>query len=188
VLVYYNPLVASFEGLRDSIDALQDNLSDENIGEPQVIHVPTLYGGDYGPDIEFVAEHAGISVEEVIEIHSGTNYLIYMMGFAPGFSYLGGLSEKLATPRLTSPRTEIPAGSVGIAESQTGIYPIASPGGWQLIGRTPLKMFDPARESPALLNPGDYVRFDPLESEAEYNRIRGLAEEGRYQLVTSSPA
>ena len=106
-----------------------------------------------------------------------------MMGFSPGFAYLGGLDERLATPRLESPRTEIPAGAVGIAETQTGVYPVASPGGWQLIGRTPLKLFDPTRERPVLLSAGDYVRFAPVESREAYDAIARQVEAGEYQLT-----
>ena len=106
-----------------------------------------------------------------------------MMGFSPGFAYLGGLDERLATPRLQSPRTEIPPGAVGIAETQTGVYPVASPGGWQLIGRTPVKLFDPARERPVLLSAGDYVRFVPLESRQAYDDILKQVESGEYQVT-----
>ncbi|CAI8053909.1 5-oxoprolinase subunit B [Geodia barretti] len=136
-----------------------------------------------GADIEFVAQHTGINEQELIRIHSGTDYLVYMMGFSPGFAYLGGLDERLATPRLQSPRTEIPAGAVGIAETQTGVYPMASPGGWQLIGRTPLKLFDPTRERPVLLSAGDYVRFVPLASRDEYDAILQQVESGEYQAT-----
>ena len=126
LLVFYNPLMASYE---DVTDAISEASGDEYVASedrPSVVHIPTAYGGEYGPDLESVAENAGISVQGVIDIHSGTDYLVYMMGFAPGFPYLGGLDERLHTPRLTTPRTEIPPGSVGIAESQTGVYPIAS--------------------------------------------------------------
>ena len=136
-----------------------------------------------GADIEFVAQHTGINEQELIRIHSGTDYLVYMMGFSPGFAYLGGLDGRLATPRLQSPRTEIPAGAVGIAETQTGVYPMASPGGWQLIGRTPLKLFDPTRERPVLLSAGDYVCFVPLASRDEYDAILQQVESGEYQAT-----
>ena len=110
-----------------------------------------------------------------MQLHSSVDYLVYMMGFTPGFPYLGGLPERLATPRLTTPRTVIPAGSAGIAESQTGVYPLDSPGGWQLIGRTPLKLFDVDRDPPSLIAAGDRVRFVPLGSEEEYRRIEDEA-------------
>jgi inhibitor of KinA len=185
LLIYYNPLVMSASQLQERLESLEQGLGDEVLEKPQIVHIPTLYGGEYGPDIEFVAEHNGLSVEEVIEIHSSTDYLVYMMGFSPGFPYLGGLSSKLATPRLQTPRTQIPAGSVGIAESQTGVYPVESPGGWQLIGRTSVRMFDPNREPPALLNAGSYVRFVPVSGD-EYNVIQHQVETGEYQVVTEA--
>ena len=127
-----------------------------------------------------VAEHNGLTEEEVIALHSGTDYLVYMMGFTPGFTYLGGMSEKIATPRLQTPRTAIPAGSVGIAERQTGVYPIESPGGWQLIGRTPVQLFDPSKQPPVIAEPGDYIRFVPVSPE-EYGRIYEEVRNGVYQ-------
>jgi inhibitor of KinA len=146
--------------------------------------VPTLYGGEYGPDIEFVATHNNITPEEVIEIHTATPYLVYMLGFTAGFPYLGGMSEKIATPRLKTPRTRIPAGSVGIAASQTGLYPIESPGGWQLIGRTPIKAFSPQSENPFLFAAGDYLKFRAIEQD-EYDKIKELSEKGEYVAETS---
>ena len=152
------------------------------------MRIPTLYGGEHGPDIDFVADHAGLSVQEVVSLHSGRDYPVYMLGFSPGFPYLGDMSEKLATPRLETPRTVTPAGSVGIAESQTGIYPLASPGGWRIIGRTPVRMFDPEREPPSALRPGDLVRFEPLESIEQFDKIEGLSAEGRYDVATERPS
>jgi inhibitor of KinA len=111
----------------------------------------------------------------VVRIHSGTNYLVYMMGFSPGFPYLGGMSGRIATPRLTTPRTAIPAGSVGIAQAQTGIYPVESPGGWRLIGRTPIQLFDPVRQPPVLVEAGDYIRFVPI-SAREYRRLEATTD------------
>ena len=137
----------------------------------------------WAPTFEFVAQHNGLDEQEVVRIHSGADYLVYMMGFSPGFAYLGGLDERLATPRLQSPRTEIPPGAVGIAETQTGVYPVASPGGWQLIGRTPLKLFDPPRDRPVLLSAGDYVRFVPIDSRKDYDDIRKQVDAGEYQVT-----
>ena len=125
--------------------------------------------------MSYVAQFNGLTELEVIDIHSGNDYLVYAMGFTPGFPYLGGMSDKIVTPRLQTPRTEIPARSVGIAEKQTGIYPIKSPGGWQLIGRTPFNLFDPAKNPPVLVEPGDYIRFAPISSE-EYEKIANLNE------------
>ena len=186
LLVYYDPMKVSPEDLRASIGQAQGSQGQSSLAEPRVVHLPTLYGGDHGPDLGFVAEHAGLPVSEVVAIHSGTDYLVYMMGFSPGFPYLGGLSEGLTTPRLETPRTEIPAGSVGIAESQTGVYPVASPGGWQLIGRTPVKLFDPDREPASLLMAGDYVRFVPIANADEYLDIEAAVQSGRYQPVTEA--
>ena len=160
------------------------DLDEQSVGTSRVVRIPTLYGGEAGPDLEYVAEHAGIGTGDVIQIHSGTDYLVYMMGFSPGFPYLGGLSDLLTTPRLTTPRAAVPVGSVGIAETQTGVYPVTSPGGWRIIGRTPVRLFDPEASPPALLRAGDYLRFVPLESEDSYQQILGRVERGEYRVVT----
>lgn len=125
----------------------------------RVIHIPVHYGGDFGPDLEHVAKHAGLSVQQVIDAHTSAEYVVYFLGFQPGFAYLGGLPDRLATPRRAEPRLSVPAGSVGIGGAQTGIYPSASPGGWQLIGRTELSLFNPDSATPTLLQPGDLIRF-----------------------------
>jgi inhibitor of KinA len=138
-------------------------------GESRVVEIPVCYGGDFGPDLADVAEHHRFRPEEVIDIHTGGEYLVYMIGFAPGFPYLGGLPERIATPRRSSPRTSIPAGSVGIAGMQTGVYPISTPGGWQLIGRTPLRLFRPDAHPPSLLQSGDMVKFRAI-SPGEFAR------------------
>ena len=176
VLVQYDQMQISHLELEERLTEIESTLDEQAPEAARVVHVPTLYSGEYAPDLEYVAEHAGMTPEDVISVHSSTDYLVYMMGFTPGFPYLGGLSERLATPRLDTPRSEIPEGSVGIAESQTGIYPVASPGGWRLIGRTPLRLFDARRDPPALLAAGDYVRFVPLSSKSEYIRVRELVE------------
>ena len=129
------------------------------------INIPVRYGGASGPDLADVAAHTGLSEDEVIAAHSAADYVVYFMGFQPGFAYLGGLPECLVTPRRASPRTRVPAGSVGIGGAQTGIYPLSGPGGWQLIGHTDLRLFDPTSESPILLQPGDVVRFVPLDGD-----------------------
>lgn len=180
VLVYYDPLATTSAEVQDGIKLLLQSAQSTGASTRNVVHLPTLYGGDLGPDIAFVAQHNGIDEREVIRMHSGADYLVYMMGFSPGFAYLGGLDERLATPRLQSPRTEIPPGAVGIAETQTGVYPVASPGGWQLIGRTPVRLFDPTRERPVLLNAGDYVRFAPIESRERYDDILRQVDAGEY--------
>ena len=128
---------------------------------------PSVTVGSWGPDVDVVAAHNRLTPEEIIRIHTSVEYLVYMIGFAPGFPYLGGMPERIATPRRESPRVSIPAGSVGIAGQQTGVYPIATPGGWQIIGRTPLRLFQPEQEQPTLLQAGDRVRFRQI-TEAEY--------------------
>ena len=148
----------------------------------KVFEIPVCYGGEFGPDIATIAEHAGLSEQEVIELHSSRDYLIYMLGFLPGFCYLGGLDERIFTPRLASPRLKIDAGSVGIGGSQTGIYPLDSPGGWQLMGKTPVKTYDPDREVPILFEAGNYIRFVPV-SEEEFYRIKELVDKNEYQVV-----
>jgi len=181
VLVHYDPLQLAPGELEAKIRELTGSLTDIELAAPVVTMVPVCYGGEFGPDLDHVCQHTGLSKEEVVRLHAGTDYLIYMLGFTPGFSYLGGMDERLATPRLKTPRTVIPAGSVGIAGKQTGIYPIDSPGGWQLIGRTPLKLYDPYREPPVLLKAGNYVRFVPI-SEAEYEEIAARVAAGTYEV------
>ena len=186
LLVQYDPMQTSFADLKARLCGIEKDLDQQVQKKPRVVHIPTLYIGECAPDLAFVAEHASLSPEDVVRVHSGTDYLVYMIGFTPGFPYLGGLSERLATPRLDTPRTKVPTGSIGIAERQTGIYPVTSPGGWRLIGRTPLKLFDPHKEPPSLLAAGDYVRFIPLSGEDEYLRIHHLVDRGEYQVTTTA--
>ena len=186
LLVEFDPIETPLEELKSILDQCSNNLDELDEDKRRVVHIPTLYSGEYAPDLPFVAEHAGLTIDEVVSIHSGTDYLVYMMGFTPGFAYLGGLSEKVATPRLETPRTVTPGGSVGIAESQTGVYPVASPGGWRLIGRTPVRLFDPQREPPAVLAAGDYVRFVPLSGEAEYLRILDRVKTANYECTVET--
>jgi len=168
VYVFYDPLKASFSEAKAAIEPFL-TVSPESF-RGRLVEIPVVYGGEYGPDIGFVAEHNGLTVDDVIEIHSGPTYRVYFLGFLPGFAYLGGMDERIATPRLEKPRLKVPAGSVGIAGKQTGIYPLESPGGWRLIGRTPLRLFDPGREPPTLLRPGDTVRFVPID-ESEFQEF-----------------
>lgn len=157
------------------IEGLLANLQINQQLSSRIVKIPVCYGGEFGPDLEFVAKHNNLSEEEVIRIHSSGEYLVYMIGFAPGFPYLGGMPEQIATPRRSSPRLIIPAGSVGIAGKQTGVYPIETPGGWQLIGRTPLTLFQPQTAPPSLLQSGDQISFIPI-SKAEYESLKGGGE------------
>lgn len=160
--VIYDPKLIDFEGVKRAVEGL--DVRAERVGG-RLVEIPVLYGGEYGPDLEFVAQYNGLTPEEVIEIHSKPIYRVYFLGFLPGFAYLGGMDERIATPRLEKPRLKVPAGSVGIAGKQTGIYPLESPGGWRIIGRTPLRLFNPPREPPTLLRPGDRVKFVPISRE-----------------------
>lgn len=174
LLVQYDAMLYSYADMCHIIEPIfSESITDNDNEKVTVIEIPTVYGGEFGPDLGFVASHNNLSEEEVIAIHSGTDYLVYMLGFIPGFTYLGGMDPRIATPRLSSPRTLIPAGSVGIAGEQTGTYPSDSPGGWQIIGRTPVTMYDMSKEQAALLSAGDYVRYVSID-EAEYNRIKSL--------------
>ena len=183
LMVHYDPSLIHPDDLQAAISSLDLDGATESAGK-RIVEIPTLYGGEFGPDIGFVAENAGMSESEVIAIHSGADYLVYAMGFSPGFPYLGGLDPRLNTPRLTTPRTLIPGGSVGIAETQTGTYPVASPGGWQLIGRTPLKLFEPESDPPAIINAGDRVRFVALQNEDAFHEIERRVHDGAYSVVT----
>ena len=182
IQIIYDPLIIGYEELIYKLGEIGNSLNEGASDSYRIVEIPTLYGGEYGPDIDFVANHNGISVEEVVKIHSSTDYLLYMLGFTPGFGYLGGMSEKIAAPRLQIPRTKIPAGSTGVAGTQTGIYPIDSPGGWQLIGRTPIKLYDPLANPPVLLNAGDYIRFTPIKDESEYLRILEAVNKNDYKV------
>ncbi|WP_010531691.1 5-oxoprolinase subunit PxpB [Lentibacillus jeotgali] len=181
VTVYYSPYHMSYETIRNMLLELASG--DMLLGEDtkMLVKIPVFYGGSAGPDLEKVAKKSGLSVNEVIEKHSGVDYLIYMIGFLPGFPYLGGLPKELATPRLDNPRSSVPAGSVGIAGSQTGAYPLASPGGWNLIGQTPVKLFDPDRDAPFLYQAGDKIRFVPV-SESDYRTIEKQVHNNTFQV------
>jgi KipI family sensor histidine kinase inhibitor len=165
LLVNYDPLRIAFDALTSAVTEAAASLAPDAVPAPQRVDIPTCYGGQYGPDLPFVAEHNHLAEHEVVAIHASGTYRVFMMGFSPGFAYLGGMSSRIATPRLQTPRTSIPAGSVGIAQQQTGIYPIESPGGWQLIGRTPVRLFDPARTPPTLVEPGDVIRFVAIDEQ-----------------------
>ena len=181
LLVYFEPLQVSTPKLRETVCHLLRSAIEKELPKRKLIEIPAAYGGEFGPDLELVAKHNNLSTAEVVQIHSGTRYLIYMIGFMPGFPYLGGMSAKIATPRKTTPRLKIPAGSVGIAGNQTGIYPAESPGGWQIIGRTPLELFRPTQEPPAILQAGDYLTFGRITPE-EFAMIKEAVRNGTHRL------
>lgn len=181
LLVYFNPLLISFSKLKSILQKLSTRQVEIYVYQPKLIEIPVVYGNEFGPDLEYVAGYNNLSTQEVVQIHTGTNYLIYMLGFIPGFPYLGGMSVRIATPRLETPRLCIPAGSVGIAETQTGIYPAESPGGWRIIGRTPLRLFDTQSDQPSSLHAGDYIAFVSVSS-AEFTNIHEAVERGTYKV------
>lgn len=179
VTVYYKPHAIRYATLCEKLAALAKRAGEIELPPPEVLTLPVCYGGEFGPDLEFVTKHTGLSMRELIAAHSAKAYLIYMMGFAPGFPYLGGMNPKLAAPRLEKPRLSVPAGSVGIAGEQTGVYPLVTPGGWRVIGRTPVRLFDAKREPAALLKAGDYLRFRAVD-EARYRMIEAQVVNGTY--------
>ena len=184
--VYFDPTEVSAAGIIKAVQTAPRLKSEECKAAYREIYIPVCYGGEYGPDIATVAQNAGISEEDVIKRHSARVCHCYMIGFLPGFAYLGGMDETIATPRLTNPRTVINGGSVGIAGKQTGIYPIDSPGGWQLIGRTPLHLFTPEASRPTLIEAGYEVRFVPV-TEEEYKNIEAEVAAGSYKpLITEA--
>ena len=187
LLINYDPRIVLYKDIKNRIQNLLKIEVSGTTRRKKVFEIPVCYGGEYGPDLNLIAEHAGLTCEEVIQIHSSQDYLIYMLGFLPGFTYLGGLDERIHTPRLPNPRLRIEAGSVGIGGSQTGIYPLDSPGGWNLMGKTPVKTYDPDRETPILVEAGDYIRFVPVD-EAEYKRISELVDKNEYEVVVREEA
>lgn len=181
LLIYYNPVYANIIELKNKIQGLIENLPAIKARDPKTFFVPVLYGGEFGPDLPFVAKFNNLSESEVVQLHTSVKYKIYMIGFAPGFPYLGGMVEKISAPRLETPRKLVKAGSVGIAGKQTGIYPIDDPGGWRIIGRTPIKLYNPLNDPPVLFSAGDYIKFESI-SQNEYDEIAKQVKLGNYTM------
>ncbi|WP_245737048.1 5-oxoprolinase subunit PxpB [Salibacterium qingdaonense] len=165
VTIFYDPFLLSFDSLEAYIMNVCDSIEHHNLPDSMQVTIPVCYEEAFGPDLNQVAVHNQLTPEEVIELHTEPEYLIHMMGFLPGFPYLGGMNEKIAAPRLDAPRMKVPAGSVGIAGSQTGVYPLESPGGWNIIGRTPKKLFLPQETDPVLLEAGMRIKFMPVTTD-----------------------
>jgi KipI family sensor histidine kinase inhibitor len=167
LLIIYNPVILPIEDLKKRLKKIEGGLQTTPLPEPKLTRIPVVYGGNYGPDLEEVAKYLHASPEEVVQLHCSKPYLIYMIGFMPGYPYMGELPQALVTPRLKTPRLLVPKGSVAIAQRQTGIYSMESPGGWQILGRTPVELFHPEKDPPALLQMGDFVQFYQI-SEKEF--------------------
>jgi KipI family sensor histidine kinase inhibitor len=165
LLIKFDPLKWRHEELENVLKRCLARMDGVSLPHPREVQIPVCYGGEHGPDLIDVSAMHGMTPEQVIELHSSATYLVYFLGFIPGFAYLGELPEALVTPRLATPRRSVPPGSVGIAGSQTGVYPFATPGGWRLLGRTPISMFRSDRNELSLLSIGDRVRFTPISRE-----------------------
>ncbi len=166
MLIVFDPLLTDHETVQASVAPLMQDLEHAATGEPKTVEIPVCYGGEFGPDLDEVARLHGLTPSRVVELHSSASYLAHFIGFVPGYAYLGGLPEELVTPRLSTPRQKVPAGSVAIAGRQGGIYPFETPGGWRILGRTPLAIFKADRDPMSLIELGDRVRFIPIGEEA----------------------
>jgi KipI family sensor histidine kinase inhibitor len=163
LLIDFDPLQLTHDEVAELVESISSDEQATVTDNSAVVNIPVCYDAEFGLDLDDVTRHANLSVEEVVRLHSSATYLVCFLGFSPGFTYLGGLPEVMRTPRLSTPRRMVAGGSVGIAGSQTGIYPMDSPGGWKLIGRTPLRMFDPLAQPPTRLQPGDRVQFSVID-------------------------
>lgn len=186
LMVCYDPLTVSYTELSAQVGACLRGLEPQDAHNGRVIEIPVCYGGDLGPDLPDVARHAGLSADQVVALHAAGDYTVCMLGFLPGFAYLWGLDERLATPRLETPRVSVPAGSVAIGGAQTGVYPMASPGGWRIIGSTPARLYDPHRDEPIPYAAGDVLRFVPIDRQ-RYDELAALAAAGRDVTSTRRP-
>jgi inhibitor of KinA len=162
LLLKFDPLKLQHHELEKILRGYLERLQEVSLPEPRTVEIPVCYGGEFGPDLAEVSGMHGLTPAQAIELHSSTSYLVYFLGFVPGFAYLGELPGSLVTPRLPTPRRTVPAGSVGIAGNQTGVYPVATPGGWRLLGRTPISMLRTDQSGLSLLAIGDRVRFAPI--------------------------
>lgn len=165
LMVVYDPLVVSLSSLKSQIIGIWHTVDEAQLPSPRIVEIPVVYGDEFGPDLEWVASYHKMAPEEVIRLHTQPTYQVYMIGFMPGYPYMGEVVESLVTPRRKTPRTHVMQGSVGIAQKQTGIYPVTSPGGWQIIGRTPIRLFDPQKNPPSFLEMGDQVKFYTITAE-----------------------
>jgi inhibitor of KinA len=174
ITIFYKPEVISYSLLVAALEKMEHTISNVHHSVERLVYeIPVYYGGETGPDLSYIANYHDLTEDEVISLHSSQEYLIYMMGFVPGFPYLGGLSQKLAVPRLEHPRPSVSAGSVGIGGFQTGIYPSQVPSGWRIIGITPVNLFDINQSPPSLLSAGNYIKFVPIDF-TEYVRMKNL--------------
>ena len=182
LMIIYDCTVIRAGRLKKEISLIIDSLSISGAKSARIWDIPVCYDEEFALDIDSVSEHTGLSKEEIVSIHTSKPYLIYMLGFLPGFAYLGGMDKRLVTPRLDSPRLEIFKGAVGIGGEQTGIYPIASPGGWRLIGKTPVNVYDPGANPPILYNAGEYIKFYSISKE-EFTELEKQIASGGYKPV-----
>jgi KipI family sensor histidine kinase inhibitor len=187
LLVYYDPPVIGWEEISKAIRSLIPQAEVVELPSGRLVELPCCYGGELGPDLSEVARRLGLAPEEVVRLHAGAEYLVYFIGFTPGLPYLGGMPERLQIPRLDTPRPSTPAGSVGIGGDQSCVYPVESPGGFWVLGRTPLRLYDPDRSDPILLRPGDRVRFRAID-QTEFHAIARAVADGTFRPRIEEPS